>query len=164
LKCKQHQKEDLPHHSFPLEATTGLAYFKVTVDRASYLPLGQGAHAGQGQSALATFVTTAACNVSNTRKKIFRIIVPIPSARCYLPLGQGAQAGQGQSALATFVTAAAWSINIRTNRIFFVMDFFPLFNLFSASVDLRTSVDAARPKYINRKLFFGTQNEPPGRW
>jgi hypothetical protein len=86
------------------------------------------------------------------------------TARFYLPLGQGAQAGQGQSALATLVTAAAWSINIRTNRIFFAMDFFPLFKMFSAVVDLKTSVDAARPKYINHKLFFGTQNEPPGRW
>ena len=98
-------------------------------------------------------------------KKIFRIIVfRVMATRCYLPLGQGAQAGQGQSALATLVTAAAWSINIRTNRIFFVMDFLPLFKMFSAIVDLRTSVDAARLKCINRKLFFGTQNEPPGHW
>jgi hypothetical protein len=87
-----------------------------------------------------------------------------PTARFYLPVGQGAHAGQGQSALATLVTAAAWSINIRTNKTFFTMDFLPLFKMFSAVVDLRTSVDAARLKYINRKLFFGTQNEPPGRW
>ncbi len=39
------------------------------------LPLGHGAHNGHGQSALATFVTAAACSMSRRTNKIFFVMI-----------------------------------------------------------------------------------------